>query len=125
MQSSISKEITGTKGYNDYVNKVGHPTNSHYSFERVPSNNTSLHMYGWNTNVPAWDIKYTSDGFNYECVGCVTAFPMDAVQASIKTSCDTDLTVANDDPYKAFVAIVDALSTTEEEDQAFYQQYGY
>ena len=30
MQSSISKEITGTKGYNDYVNKVGHPTNSHY-----------------------------------------------------------------------------------------------
>jgi len=36
-----------------------------------------------------------------------------------------DLTVANDDPYKAFVAIVDALSTTEEEDQAFYQAYGY
>ena len=28
---------------------------------------------------------------------------------------------------KAFVAIVDAVSatTTEEEDQAFYQQYGY
>jgi hypothetical protein len=67
MQSSISKEITGTKGYNDYVNQVGHPTNAHYSFERVPSNNTSGHMYGWNTDVPAWDIKCTSDGFHSEC----------------------------------------------------------
>ena len=74
-----------------------------------------------------WLKSYTEDGYNYKTVGCVTAFPMDEVQASIKTSNGVDFTVARNDPYEAFVAIVDAVSatTTEEEDQAFYQQYGY
>tara|TARA_R100001369_G_scaffold87302_1_gene122691 strand:- start:9 stop:329 length:321 start_codon:yes stop_codon:yes gene_type:complete len=106
MQSSISKEITGIKGYNNYVNKKGHPTNSHYSFERIESNDRSLHMYGWNTDVPAWDIKYTEDGFNYKTVGCVTAFPLDGVQASI----GDDLTCGDADPYNAFVRIVNILA---------------
>ena len=127
MQTVLSKEIVGYGSYNSYVNKKSHPTNIHYSFERILSNKRTLHIYGWDTDTPIWNINYTEDGYNYKTVGCVTAFPMDEVQASIKTSNGVDFTVARNDPYEAFVAIVDAVTvkTTEEENQAFYQQYGY
>ena len=127
MQTVLSKEIVGYGSYNSYVNKKSHPTNIQYSFERITTNNPSLHIYGWDTDTPIWNINYTEDGYNYKTVGCVTAFPMDEVQASIKTSNGVDFTVARNDPYEAFVAIVDAVTvkTTEEENQAFYQQYGY
>ena len=40
---------------------------------------------------------------------------------------DEDYTISSDDPYKAFVEIVNLVTATytEEENQAFYQQYGY
>ena len=126
MQTVLSKEIVGYGSYNSYVNKKDHPTNIHYSFERILSNKRTLHIYGWDTDTPIWNINYTEDGYNYETVGCVTAFPLDGVNASIKWN-DEDYTISSDDPYKAFVDIVNLVTTTitEEENQAFYKQYGY
>ena len=126
MQTVLSKEVTGYGGYNRYVNKKGHPTNIQFNFERILSKNRTLHPYGWDTDIPIWNIKYTEDGYNYECVGCVTAFPLDGVNASITWN-DDRYTISSDDPYKAFVEIVNLVTATytEEENQAFYQQYGY
>jgi hypothetical protein len=85
-----------------------------------------VHIYGWDTDTPIWNIKYTEDGYNYETVGCVTAFPLDGVNASVKWDGE-DYTISSDDPYKAFVDIVNLVTATntEEENQAFYKQYGY
>src|SRR5210317_654876 len=126
MQTVLSKEIVGYGSYNSYVNKKGHPTNIQFNFERILTNNRSVHIYGWDTDTPIWNIKFTEDGYNYEVVGCVTAFPLDGVNASIKWN-DEDYTISSDDPFKAFVDIVNLVTTTitEEENQAFYKQYGY
>ena len=59
-------------------------------------------------------------------IGCGTAFPLEGVNASMKWN-DEDYTISSDDPYKAFVEIVNLVTATytEEENQAFYKQYGY
>ena len=79
MKTTLSTNITGKGSYRDYVNKAPHPTNMYFNFERIAS---KKHMFGWNTDVPAWDIKYTLDGSNYVNVGVITVFA-DGVKGSL------------------------------------------
>ena len=45
-------------------------------------------MYGWNTDVPAWDIMFTEDGANYTSVGVITVFA-DGVKGSLNDGTKT------------------------------------
>jgi len=99
MQSQLPEFITGTGIYNRYVNAKGSDVSSRFHFERVKDAGGE-----WNYNAPCWDIRYTTNGSDYTYVGCVTAFPNDGVQATIK-GCDT---VKGSDPFAVFEAAVKA-----------------
>ena len=63
-----------------YVNIKGSEVSPNFKFERVVDGATGE----WNKSFPAWDIKYTWNGWDYETVGVVTAFIGDGVQATIE-----------------------------------------
>ena len=102
MKSILETSITGKGGYRDYVNKAPHPTNMYFNFERIASKN---HMYGWNTDVPAWDIQFTLDGSKYVRVGSITVFA-DGVNGSLDDTTNTLMDVSGTDPFELFVELV-------------------
>ena len=59
-----------------YVNIKGSEVSPNFKFERVVDGATGE----WNKSFPAWDIKYTWNGWDYESVGVVTAFTGDGVK---------------------------------------------
>ena len=98
MKTAIPNSVTGTGNYKDYINKKDSPC-SRFSFERYSS---KTHLYGWNTDVPAWEIKFTNDGSNFINVGCITCFA-DGVKGSLDDGTSKLLDVAGTDPYTLFV----------------------
>jgi len=99
MESQLPEYVTGTGTYNRYVNAKGSDVSARFHLERVKGADGE-----WAYHVPAWDIRYTDNGSDYTYVGCVTAFPKDGVQATIK-GCDT---VKGSDPFAVFEAAVKA-----------------
>lgn len=118
MKTTLNTNITGKGGYRDYVNKAPHPTNIHFNFERQSS---KQHMFGWNTDVPAWDIKFTLDGGNYQNVGVITVFS-DGVKGSLDDTTDTLLNVSGTDPFELFVELVNKADFDKLEDK-FINRY--
>ena len=119
MKSILETSITGKGGYRDYVNKAPHPTNMYFNFERISSKN---HMYGWNTDVPAWDIQFTLDGSNYENVGVITVFS-DGVKGSLDDTTDTLLDVSGKDPFELFVELVNKADFAKLEEKFWHKFY--
>tara|TARA_Y100000114_G_C11745168_1_gene321191 strand:- start:433 stop:840 length:408 start_codon:yes stop_codon:yes gene_type:complete len=66
--------------YSDYVNAKGSDKSAHFHFERE----TDGSFLGYATERPIWNVKHTVDGFNYEVVGCVTAFDGDEVRCTFR-----------------------------------------
>ena len=77
-----------------YVNIKGSEVSPNFKFERVVDGATGE----WNKSFPAWDIKYTWNGCDYENVGVVTAFTGDGVKATIEGY----ETVSGTDPFTVF-----------------------
>jgi len=100
MQTQLSTAETGFGIWNRYVNKSGSNKSIRFSFERETQNGE------WAYDLPIWNIKYTEDGFHYTTVGCVTAFPGDGVQATIR-GYDT---VKGVDPFTVFEDAVEAAA---------------
>ena len=123
MKTTLPKRHTGVGGYKDYVNKAPHPTNIYFNFERCPS---KKHMYGWNTDVPAWDIMFTEDGANYTSVGVITVFA-DGVKGSLNDGTKTLENVSGTDPYELFVELVNKADHFGVSEVAFdktFRKYG-
>lgn len=119
MKTQLEKNITGRGFYRDYVNKAPHPTDIHFIFERGLSKS---HFYGWNTDVPAWDIKFTLDGSNYENVGVITVFS-DGVKGSLDDTTDNLLDISGKDPFKLFVELVNKANFAKLEEKFWHKFY--
>lgn len=113
MKTTLSTNITGKGSYKDYVNKAPHPTNMYFNFERIPS---KKHMFGWNTDVPAWFIKYTLDGSKYVNVGVVTVFA-DGVKGSLDDTTEDLNDISGNDPFELFVELVNKADKGKLEDK--------
>jgi hypothetical protein len=77
-----------------YINIKGSEVSPNFKFERVVDGATGE----WNKSFPAWDIKYTWNGWDYESVGVVTAFLGDGVKATIEGY----KTISGRDPFTVF-----------------------
>ena len=117
MKTTLSTNITGKGSYRDYVNKAPHPTNISFNFERIES---KKHMFGWNTDVPAWNIKFTLDGYNYQDVGVITVFE-DGVKGSLDDTTNSLMNVSGNDPFELFVELVNKANVDKLEDKFGYR----
>jgi hypothetical protein len=77
-----------------YVNIKGSEVSPKFKFERVLDGASGE----WDEGTPAWDIKYTWNGYDYESVGVVTAFTGDGVKATIEGY----KTISGKDPFTVF-----------------------
>jgi len=113
MKTTLNTNITGKGNYRDYVNKAPHPTNSYFNFERQSS---KRHIHGWNTDVPAWNIQFTLDGYNYKTVGVITVFS-DGVMGSLDDTTNSLMNVSGNDPFELFVELVNKANFDKLEDK--------
>ena len=73
--------LTSNAPYGEYVNAKGSDKSSQFHFEREIDPKS---FYGYATEIPIWNVRYTVDGFNYKVVGCVTAFDNDEVRCTFR-----------------------------------------
>ena len=68
---------TPTVRWGNYVNVKGSDKSPYFLFEREGSG-----AFDYHTERPIWNVKHTHNGYDYEVVGCVTAFDGDEVRCT-------------------------------------------
>tara|TARA_A100001011_G_C14310213_1_gene845194 strand:+ start:3311 stop:3697 length:387 start_codon:yes stop_codon:yes gene_type:complete len=63
--------------WGNYVNVKGSDKSSYFLFEREGTG-----AFDYHTERPIWNVKHTHNGYDYEVVGCVTAFDGDEVRCT-------------------------------------------
>ena len=69
-----------TAAWGDYVNSKGSDKSAHFLFERERDGDNSFLDYA--TDRPIWNVKHSLNGYDYEVVGCVTAFDNDEIRCT-------------------------------------------
>ena len=67
-----------TAAWGDYVNSKGSDKSAHFLFERDVDSKSGDYA----TDRPIWNVKHSLNGYDYEVVGCVTAFDNDEIRCT-------------------------------------------